>query len=59
MEEGLSSNNGSCVLLVDTGDHRLLLPGDIERPVEQLLRYRAVLERARVVVVPHHGSRTS
>jgi competence protein ComEC len=52
-----SDNDRSCVLLVSAGGRRLLLPGDIEAEGE-----RALLEfvpRVDVVVVPHHGSRSS
>jgi competence protein ComEC len=52
-------NNASCVLEVSAGDHRLLLTGDIESPVEKLLAHRDRLRPAAVVFVPHHGSRTS
>jgi competence protein ComEC len=52
-------NNASCVLRVSAGRHSLLLTGDIERPAErELLAARTELG-ADVVVVPHHGSRTS
>ena len=55
-----SGNNASCVIRVSSGGHSLLLTGDIEAPVERQLvrRYRAGLASS-VVVVPHHGSRTS
>jgi len=54
---GASDNDGSCVLLVSAGGRRLLLPGDIEGDGERaLLGY---LPRVDVVVVPHHGSRSS
>lgn len=52
-------NNASCVLEVSIGEHRLLLTGDIESPVEKLLDYRHAFQRSHIVVVPHHGSRTS
>lgn len=52
-------NNASCVLEIAMGEHRLLLSGDIEAPVEKLLEYRRSFRRSTVVVVPHHGSRTS
>jgi competence protein ComEC len=54
-----TGNNASCVLEVSTGDHRLLLTGDIEAPVEILLAHRNRFRSSDVVVVPHHGSRTS
>ena len=52
-------NNASCVLRVAAGPHALLLTGDVEQVAErQLLRANGRLS-ADVVVVPHHGSRTS
>lgn len=54
-----SGNNASCVLVVAAGRERLLLPGDIEAPAELVLAWRGRLPRSTVVVVPHHGSRTS
>ncbi len=53
-------NLSSCVLEVAGPGGRLLLPGDIEWPVElELARPGGPLQRAEVVIVPHHGSRTS
>jgi competence protein ComEC len=58
-EAARRSNDLSCVLRIDAGARRLLLTGDIEAPSEaDLLAQRAGLA-ADVVVVPHHGSRTS
>jgi len=54
-----SGNNSSCVLQIEAGDSRLLLSGDIEAPVETLLNYRSVFSAVDVLVVPHHGSKTS
>jgi competence protein ComEC len=54
-------NNSSCVLRVETSAGRvLLLPGDIERSIEQQLVERQVHRLAAdILVAPHHGSRTS
>lgn len=54
-----SDNDGSCVLEIAVGEHRLLLTGDIEAPAESHLVYTGVLAPVDLAVVPHHGSRTS
>ncbi|MCB1960370.1 MAG: DNA internalization-related competence protein ComEC/Rec2 [Rhodocyclaceae bacterium] len=51
-------NNRSCVLYVHGPGASLLLPGDIEARIEADLLRRA-LPASRVVVAPHHGSKTS
>jgi competence protein ComEC len=54
------TNNGSCVLQVTVGEHRLLLPGDIETVRErELARYWRHGLRSDWLLVGHHGSRTS
>jgi len=55
-----SKNNRSCVLKVSSQNLRLLLSGDIEQEAEQQLvqAYGSALA-AELLVVPHHGSRTS
>jgi len=53
-------NDASCVLRVSGRWGRLLLPGDIESGAEyRLLRQARGQLAADVVVLPHHGSRTS
>ena len=52
------SNNLSCVLQITVAGRRILLTGDIEVSVEALLM-RQGLEQMDILVVPHHGSRTS
>lgn len=53
------TNNRSCVLQI-SGHHQVLVPGDIERSVEkQLVRIHGARLAADVLLVPHHGSRTS
>jgi len=52
------SNNGSCVLLVEGFDSKLLLTGDIEREAEYRLVSTGV-PGVDVLSVPHHGSKTS
>jgi competence protein ComEC len=55
----VEGNDASCVLVIGSGDNRLVLTGDIEKSVEQQLVRSGSVPRAAVVVVPHHGSRTS
>jgi competence protein ComEC len=52
-------NDASCVLLVQVGEHKLLITGDIESKAERSIIARQVLQSVDLVVVPHHGSRTS
>ncbi len=53
-------NNLSCVLKVSTGEHSILLSGDIEKQAEfYLLRHAAGNLAADVLIAPHHGSKTS
>ncbi len=54
------SNNRSCVVRVDSAHGSVLLAGDIEAKAEmKLLDTRQTQLAADVLVVPHHGSRTS
>jgi competence protein ComEC len=52
-------NDSSCVLLVSAGGHTALVTGDIEAEAERELVREAALLPVDIVVVPHHGSRTS
>jgi competence protein ComEC len=52
-------NNASCVLEIIIGGHNIVLTGDIESPVEAMLSRTDVLAPTDIVLVPHHGSRTS
>jgi len=58
-----NSNNMSCVLRVETLSGKVLITGDIEHDVEKFLvaqSKRGLIDiRADVLVVPHHGSKTS
>ncbi|MBM3724553.1 MAG: DUF4131 domain-containing protein [Acidobacteria bacterium] len=58
-DAGRAHNNDSLVLQVEHGAHRFLLTGDAERATEQRLAAQGLLERADVLKVAHHGSRTS
>ncbi|RPE72786.1 competence protein ComEC [Tibeticola sediminis] len=56
------TNALSCVLHVDNGEHRALLVGDIEAAQEAAVLARAGQAqalRSDVLLVPHHGSKTS
>ncbi len=52
-------NNQSCVLRIETAGGAMLLTGDIERMTEAKLLDEGKLDRTDVLVVPHHGSRSS
>jgi competence protein ComEC len=52
-------NDSSCVLLVSSGEHKVLLTGDIESAGEVALVASGAAGPVSVVLAPHHGSRTS
>ena len=55
-----SRNDSSCVLLIDNGQYKVLLPGDIEKQAEyDLLRNMPDHLKANIIIAPHHGSKTS
>jgi len=54
-----TDNNGSCVLRIAGRGGSALLTGDIEADAEAELAARNDLPTADVVIVPHHGSRSS
>jgi competence protein ComEC len=54
-----STNNDSIVLQIHFGEHSILLTGDIEKPAERSLLASQQQLGAKVVKVPHHGSKTS
>jgi competence protein ComEC len=56
---GRSRNDRSLVLQIEVAGHTLLLPGDLEAGAELDLVSRGVGLRAEVLVLPHHGSRSS
>jgi competence protein ComEC len=58
-ESATKSNAVSCVLRVVGRTTSLLLTGDIEAPQEAALLARGAELHADVLLVPHHGSRTS
>ncbi|TAJ79485.1 MAG: DNA internalization-related competence protein ComEC/Rec2 [Gallionellaceae bacterium] len=56
----IRDNERGCVLRISTGAHSVLLATDIERGTEQhLLEKYADKLSATLLIVPHHGSKTS
>ena len=54
------TNNTCCVLQVLTRGGAVLLPGDIEKQAEQfLIKHYGKALQSSVLIVPHHGSKTS
>ena len=59
-DSSVDENDGSCVLKVSSQGGSVLMTGDIERSAEQILLSSNKGELAAdVLVVPHHGSKTS
>ncbi|WP_085675532.1 MULTISPECIES: DNA internalization-related competence protein ComEC/Rec2 [unclassified Pseudomonas] len=58
-EDGQSSNDRSCVLLVEAQGERLLLAGDMEAGAERAWLAANAAPRIDWLQAPHHGSRTS
>ena len=57
---GLSNNDSSCALMISFGEINILLPGDIGIASEYRLMNRyPELRDIDVLLVPHHGSKTS
>jgi len=60
LETPYSTNDSSCVLQVQVGDYRLLLPGDIAETRERtLVQYWGEQLHSHWLLAAHHGSRTS
>ena len=53
------SNAMSCVLRISNGVHTVLLAGDIEQAQEARLAQQGAALKADLLLVPHHGSKTS
>jgi len=51
-------NNMSCVLKIDNGKNSILLTGDIHQKIERRLSQHEKID-SDILVIPHHGSRTS
>ena len=59
-QEKVRDNDRGCVLRISSGTHSILLTADIEKGSEaRLLRLHADKLPATLLVVPHHGSKTS
>jgi len=59
-KETISKNNRGCVLRISIGNEHVLLAADIEKESEQrLLKEHADKLPANLLVVSHHGSKTS
>ena len=59
-QEKIRKNNRGCVLRISIGQQHILLATDIEKDSEQrLLKEHADKLPATLLVVPHHGSKTS
>jgi competence protein ComEC len=57
--EPMTDNDYSCVLLIDNGRHRVLLPGDISRNGELAVLPQLMGKRIDLLLAAHHGSRSS
>jgi competence protein ComEC len=57
--EHWSENEGSCVLEITNAHGRALLTGDIEASTEGYLAGLGMWRVSDVIVIPHHGSRSS
>ena len=58
-ERRLKPNHLSCTLRISNGAQAVLLAGDIEQAQEAQLVAQSARLRADVLLVPHHGSKTS
>ncbi len=58
-DASIKDNARSCVLAISAHGKRLLVTADIEADVEQRLLAARLPLRSDVLVVPHHGSKTS
>lgn len=59
-KDKLKGNNASCVLKISSKNASLLLTGDIEEKAEKiLLKNKDINLKADIMIIPHHGSKTS
>jgi competence protein ComEC len=55
-----NKNNNSCILQISTSENQILLTGDIEKEAEDyLIRTYPAQLKSEVLIMPHHGSKTS
>ena len=52
-------NDDSCVIKISDGKYKILLTGDISKKTERYLVKTGIDLRADVLIVPHHGSKSS
>lgn len=55
--QGSDPNNASVTLLIEAGDLRILVPGDLEPAAQEQLINSGTPQALDVVKIPHHGSR--
>ncbi len=59
-DDKIKNNDRSCVLRISTGQHSVLLTGDIAKKSERrLLELHPDKLNTTMLIVPHHGSKTS
>lgn len=58
-QRGNHSNNSSCVILFQLGKLKVLVTGDIEKRSERQLLAELAPVQADILLVPHHGSKSS
>ncbi|WP_373975884.1 DNA internalization-related competence protein ComEC/Rec2 [Chitinibacter sp. SCUT-21] len=57
--QGKNDNAQSCVLRVSTHSHSILITADIGKNEELQMLQRGLLQPSDILVVPHHGSKSS
>ncbi|SMF31048.1 competence protein ComEC [Alteromonadaceae bacterium Bs31] len=59
LSSGEKANNLSCVVLLQSKTTSILLMGDVEKTVERRLLQAGLPKDIDILLVPHHGSKTS
>ena len=57
--EVVDTNHYSCVVRITDGTRSVLFAGDIDKSAEYAMLYSHTMLHSNVLIVPHHGSRTS